>query len=101
MRSQINPDFVEPAAFRAALLDVPFLERDAWVDRVLGLNGPPEDGPELPNGCVPYLPCAVDVLLQAVKLAAIGPTDVFVDVGSGVGRAAAVVSLLTGARVIG
>lgn len=92
---------MDPTAFRAALLDVPFLERDGWVDRVLGLDGPPDDGPELPDGCVPYLPCAADVLLQTVKLAGISPADVFVDVGSGVGRAAAVVKLLTGARVLG
>lgn len=87
--------------FRAALLAVPALERDAWVDRVLGLGPPPDDGPELPRGGVAYLPCAVDALLEAVDRAGIGPDDVFVDVGAGVGRALAIVHRLTGAAAIG
>jgi hypothetical protein len=92
---------VDPPAFRAALLSVPPLERDAWLDRVLGLDAFPDDGPELPRGCVPYLPCPVDALLRVVELAGVQPSDVFVDIGSGVGRAAALVHLLTGASTIG
>ena len=88
-------------AFRETLLAVPTKVRDAWLDRVLGLGEPPADGPELPRGCVPYMPCTVDALLEVVDRAAIGPADVFVDVGSGVGRAMALVHLLTGASVIG
>jgi SAM-dependent methyltransferase len=87
--------------FREALLSVPAIARDAWVDRVLGLEGLPEDGPELPNGCVPYLPCSVDALIQVVDHVPVRTSDVFVDVGSGVGRAGALVHLLTGASVIG
>ncbi len=87
--------------FRAALVAVPPHERDAWVDRELGLGPPLDDGPELPRGCVGYLPCPVDALIEVVDRAAIGPDDVFVDVGAGVGRAAAVVERLTGATVIG
>jgi SAM-dependent methyltransferase len=88
-------------AFRAALLAVPPAARDAWLDRVLGLGAPPDDGPELPRGCVPYLPCGVDALIEIIDRAEIGPTDVFVDVGSGVGRAMALVHLLSGASAIG
>ncbi len=80
---------------------MPVLEQDAWLDRVLGLDGVPEDDPSLPRGCVPYLPCAVDALLRMVDEAHIGASDVFVDIGSGVGRAAAAVQLLTGAAAIG
>jgi SAM-dependent methyltransferase len=88
-------------AFRAALLAVPPGARDPWLDRVLGLGPPPDDGPELPRGCVPYVPCGVDALIEIVDRAEVGPTDVFVDVGSGVGRAMALVNLLTGAAVVG
>jgi|SRR5687768_5300900 len=88
-------------AFREALLAVPTRSRDAWLDRVLGLGEPPADGPELPRGCVPYIPCSVAALLEVVDRAEIGPADVFVDVGSGVGRAMALVHLLTDASVIG
>jgi SAM-dependent methyltransferase len=91
----------DPARFRAALTALPPLERDAWVDRALGLGAPPDDGPALPRGCVPYLPCPVDALLRLVDHAPVRAPDVFVDVGSGVGRAAALVHLLTGARAVG
>lgn len=90
-----------PAAFRAALMSVPPADRDAWLDLVFGLDALPDDGPELPRGCAPYLPCSVDALLRMVEHAGVSASDVFVDVGSGVGRAAALVHLLTGASAIG
>ena len=101
IRSQIESGVRDRALFRSSLLAVPPAERDAWVDRVLRLDGLPEDGPELPKGCAPYLPCPVDALLRVVEHAPVRATDVFVDVGSGVGRAAAFVHLLTGAGAIG
>jgi SAM-dependent methyltransferase len=82
-------------------MNVPPPARDAWVDLVLGLDAIPDDGPELPRGCVPYLPCPVDALLRAVDYACVQASDVFVDVGAGVGRAAALVHLLTGAATLG
>jgi len=87
--------------FRAALLDVPAGERDAWVDRVLALGDLPVDGPALPPGGVPYLPCSVEVLLRVIDEAPVRSTDVFVDIGAGPGRAIALVHLLTGAGAIG
>jgi SAM-dependent methyltransferase len=91
----------DPSAFRAELLSIPPMERDVWLDRVLGIVEIPPDGPELPRGCAPYLPCSVDVLLRLVASAPVQASDVFVDVGSGMGRAAAMVHLLTGASAIG
>jgi SAM-dependent methyltransferase len=91
----------DPSTFRAALLSVPPTERDAWLDLVFGLGELPDDGPELPRDCVPYLPCSVDALLRMVEQAPVRASDVFVDVGSGLGRAAALVHLLTGAAAIG
>lgn len=96
---------VTPQSFREALLSVPVGWRDAWLDRVFDLDSEqgsvPDDGPELPRGCVPYWPSPVDALLRAVDAAGVQPTDTFVDVGSGVGRAATLVHLLTAAPVIG
>jgi hypothetical protein len=100
-RSLIERGLHDPATFRAALLEVPPAVRDRWVDAVLGLGDIPDDGPELPRGCVPYLPCSVDVLLRMVDQTPIRGSDVFVDVGSGLGRAAMLVHLLTGAGAIG
>jgi SAM-dependent methyltransferase len=100
-RSLIESRRCDPALFRTLLAGVPPAARDAWVDRVLGLDAIPEDGPALPRGCVPYLPCSVDTLLRLTAQAPMGASEVFVDVGSGVGRAAALVHLLTGASAVG
>ena len=101
IRSRIQHERHDPEAFRAALLNVEPTERDAWLDRVLSLCPLPDDGPDLPRGCVPYFPCSVDALLRMVEQAQVRSSDVFVDIGSGLGRAAAFVHLLTGAGVIG
>jgi hypothetical protein len=100
-RRSIERGLHDPSAFRAALLGVPAGERDAWVDLVLGLDDLPGDGPALPAGGVPYLPCSVELLLRVVDGAPVRATDVFVDVGAGPGRAIALVHLLTGAGAVG
>jgi len=101
VRLSITQGQNDPAQFRAALVGVPFIDRDAWVDAVFSLDELLEDSPELPNGCVPYLPCAVDVLLRVADLVPVSSTDVFVDIGAGLGRAAVLMHLLTGASAIG
>jgi SAM-dependent methyltransferase len=101
IRSLVSNSLATPAVVRGALMSVPPAERDAWLDLVFGLDSIPGDGPELPRGCVPYLPCPVDALVRMVDHAGVQASDVFVDVGSGVGRAAALVHLLTGAEAIG
>jgi len=61
----------------------------------------PDDEPELPRGCVPYLPCPANTVFRALDQARLGRADVFVDVGSGLGRVALLANLLTGAQSIG
>jgi SAM-dependent methyltransferase len=100
-RRSIQRGLHDPSAFRDALLGVPAGERDDWVDLVLGLDRLPPDGPALPPGGVPYLPCSVEVLLRLVDEASVRSTDVFVDIGAGPGRAIALVHLLTGAGAVG
>jgi hypothetical protein len=80
---------------------VPAPLRDTWLDLVLGIAGVPEDGAELPRGCVPYLPCSVEVLLRMIEAAGIGESDLFVDVGAGLGRALLLTHLLTRATALG
>ena len=101
LRSLIASAPRDPSAFRATLARIAPTARDACVDRALGLGPIPDDEPALPRGCVPYLPCPVDALLRLVDQARVQASDVLVDVGSGPGRAAALVHLMTGARVIG
>jgi predicted RNA methylase len=92
---------MSPPAFREVFEGVPEAERDGWVDRVFGLGELPEDSRELPRGCVPYLPCSANTVLRMVELADVRSEDVFVDIGSGLGRATALTHLLTGAGAIG
>jgi SAM-dependent methyltransferase len=87
-------------AFRDELAAIAPAERDAWLDRTLGLGDLPADEP-LPRHCVPYLPCSVDTILRAIEHAKITAADTFVDIGAGAGRAAALVHLATGATTIG
>ncbi len=101
MRSALERGLHDAATFRAALSDVAPVDRDSWLDLVLDLPEPPADEHQLPRGCVPYLPCSVETLLHAVDGASITASDVFVDVGSGLGRATALVHLLTGATATG
>ena len=101
LRSRLVRGQVPPGAFRDALLGVPPRERDAWLDQVLGIDEIPDDGPDLPRGCVPYIPCAVDTMLRLVAQAEVQAADVFVDIGSGLGRSAVLTHLLTGASAIG
>ena len=90
-----------PAIFRAKLDDIPPRDRDGWLDLLWDLDEIPDDDPELPRGCVPYLPCPVATVLEALQQARVTDTDVFVDVGSGAGRTALLANLLTGASCIG
>jgi hypothetical protein len=53
VRALIEQGQCDPSLFRGALTGVPAVARDAWVDQVFGLGAPPEDGPQLPVGCVP------------------------------------------------
>lgn len=101
VRAQLERGARDAPSFRAAIQAVPALDRDAWLDVALGLGPPPDDGPELPPGGVPYLPCAIDSLLRFVDVAALAPSDVVVDIGSGPGRAAVTLHLLAGSAVVG
>lgn len=76
-------------------------DRDRWANQLLGLGDLPDDDTDLPRGSVPYLPSSVDVLLRTVDRARVTSRDVFVDVGSGLGRAMVLVHLMTGAAAVG
>lgn len=79
---------------------IPLLDRDAWIDELLGIEPPPPDV-DLPRGSVPYLPCGVEEILAMVRDVPIQPDDVLVDLGSGLGRVVILTHLLTGIRAVG
>lgn len=101
LRRSLVRDGPAPATFRAALTEIRAEDRDAWLDLLWGVDELPEDDPLLPRGCVPYLPCSVATVLEAVQLSAVTGDDVFVDVGAGLGRAVVLAHLFTGAGCIG
>jgi SAM-dependent methyltransferase len=101
LRSDLRGDRVTPTTFGAALAEIPPRDRDEWLDRLWDIDEIPPDDPDLPRGCVPYLPCAVATVLDAVHQADVTCHDVFVDVGAGAGRASLLAHLKTGAGCIG
>ena len=91
----------EPSIFRTELARVLPRDRDAWLDQRWRLAEIPDDDPELPRGCVPYLPCPVATVLAALDAAEVTSRDVFVDIGSGAGRTVLLARLLSGATCLG
>ncbi len=100
-RAEIASGALRGAALLELLCAVPFCDRDAWVDELLGIEPPPPDAPDLPRGAVPYLPCGVDEIIATVQDAPVGPDDELVDLGSGLGRVVVLAHLLSGARTRG
>jgi SAM-dependent methyltransferase len=100
-RAALEAGHLRGPALRELFLTIPAADRDAWADELLLLEEPPPSRVPLPRGGVPYLPCGVDDVLTMVQSVPIGPEDDFVDLGSGLGRVAILVHLLTGARTAG
>lgn len=90
-----------PETFTAALAEIAPDERDRWLDVLWDNHEIPGDDPDLPRGCVPYLPCPVASVLDALERAEVTRDDVFVDVGAGLGRAVLLAHLKTSASCIG
>lgn len=101
VRTEIESGALRGAALRELLLSVPFLDRDSWLDELLGFEAPPPDIANLPHGAVPYVPSGVDEILAMVEEAPLLPDDELVDLGSGLGRVVILAHLLSGARACG
>jgi len=100
-RAEITSGALRGAALLDLLLSIPFLERDAWTQKLLGIEDPPLDIPDLPRGSVPYLPSGVAEILAVVLDVPVRAEDEFVDLGSGLGTVVILAHLLTGARARG
>jgi len=96
-RVEIVSGALRGAALRELLQSISVLDRDVWVDELLGMAAPPPDAPDLPRGAVPYLPCGVDEIMAMVQEVPVQ----LVDLGSGLGRVAVLAHLLSGARTRG
>ncbi len=85
----------------AWLAGIPPEDRDGALERHLGLDA--EDVSTTPPGqdLVGYHASGVASILDALALAEVGPEDVVVDLGSGLGKVTLLARLLTGATVRG
>jgi SAM-dependent methyltransferase len=101
LHADLSQGRVTPATFGAALAEIAPRDRDPWLDLLWNIEELPQDEPDLPQGCVPYLPCPVASVLEALEQANVIREDVFVDVGSGLGRAVLLAHLASGASCIG
>ncbi|WP_163997238.1 class I SAM-dependent methyltransferase [Pyxidicoccus caerfyrddinensis] len=88
-------------ALAALLESLPPAERDAWVERLLGLTSAPATEHTGHGELIGHHASGVGALLQLIRDVPIRTTDIFVDVGSGLGKATLLVHLLTGATAVG
>src|SRR5271156_2286574 len=100
-RAAVRSGALRGAPFHELLLSIAEPDRDAWVDELLAIEELPLDVPDLPRGSIPYLPCEVDAIVAMVDEAPLRASDHLVDLGSGLGRAAILAHLLSGARASG
>jgi hypothetical protein len=75
--------------------------RDELLSGVLQLLEPGEPNLHPSPEMVPYQPTPVRHILHLIAAAAVADTDVFVDLGSGLGHVPLLVSMTTGARSLG
>lgn len=90
-----------PSAFRASLLAVSADEREDFVNAQLGFTELPDDARDLSPDVLLSFPSAVEEIVALVDALPLRAEHVFVDVGSGTGRAAILAHLLSGARTQG
>ncbi len=84
----------------AWLAEHPPAERDAAIERLLGMAAapPPSGRIDGSEDRMPYMPSAIAPIVRAVLDVPITADDVFVDLGAGPGKVTMAVHLLTSAR---
>ena len=101
VRARIRAGRLELEPFIARLEQTPLELRDHLVEEILDIAYPPLQKPVLPREAVGYSPSGLAEILFVVAEAKLGPGKTFVDLGSGLGKVALLVSLLTGANAYG
>ncbi len=101
MRVRIAEGTLRGEELRRCFDDVPLLERDHFVEEVLGIAYPPLGEPELEPGLVAYRPSGYDEIVHALDVTRLDPTDHFLDIGSGTGKVVLLAALLCGATSVG
>jgi hypothetical protein len=79
----------------------PAADRDDAIERFLGIRHPPAPTTRPDADTIGYAPSGIAPIVRAVLDVPITRDDVLVDLGSGLGKVAFAVHLLTGARTLG
>ena len=97
-----------PALLRELLLQAgkageagAFDDLDCLVAELLQFADAPKEQKRLESGMTAYQPCPARVIVGMLKKAALGPKDVFYDLGSGLGRVTLMAAMLTRAKAKG
>ena len=97
LRAEIAAASLSGAALRRLLDDVPRLERDHFLEELLGIAYPPLEASMAAPELIGYAPSGYDEIAYALELTGLGPGGRFLDIGSGLGKAVMLATLLTGA----
>ena len=101
LRAEVRRGLLRGPALATRLESLPATERDAWLERLLGIDTAPSLASTGDGELIGHHASGVGALLQLLHDVPVRATDVFVDIGSGLGKATLLTHLLTGARVVG
>jgi SAM-dependent methyltransferase len=102
LRVRIVKGELRRGALRQLFDEQPPLERDHFVEEVLGIAYPPLEEPALVTSeHMTYAPSGYEEIVHAFELTQLGPGDRFLDLGSGLGKVVMLAALLTGAASSG
>lgn len=89
------------APLRALFDAVPPLERDHFVEEVLGIAYPPLEEGAPGTDLMSYAPSGYDEIVHAFEQSKLAPGDRLLDLGAGLGKVVMLAELLTGAASVG
>lgn len=101
LRSRIASGELRGAALRRTFEERGVLDRDHFVEEVLGIAYPPLEERALGRELVTYTPSGYAEIVHALDVTKVAAGDRFLDIGAGMGKVALLAALLTGARVVG
>lgn len=101
LRARIAKGALRGAALREIFDAAAPLERDHFVEEVLGIAYPPLDEPAVATDQMCYAPSGYDEIVHAFDLSGLAAADRFLDLGAGLGKVVMLAALFTGAKSTG
>lgn len=101
LRSRIASGGLRRSGLREVFDAIPALERDHFVEEVLGIAYPPLDEGAPGTDLMSYAPSGYDEIVCAFDQSRLASDDAFLDLGAGLGKAVMLAELLTGAVSVG